>query len=124
MCKDFNEIDIESHGKNSFVYADPLYLIACATYNEQNAWTENNEKSLLAYLDNLDKKSIKFALSNVLESKGKENKILKEWLELNKDKYFTIHLNSSYSNCNYQTKNKDCITDEVLIINYKGEENV
>lgn len=123
LCKDFNEINIEDYDKNSFVYADPPYLIACATYNEQNAWNENNERSLLTYLDKLDKKGIKFALSNILESKGKENKILKEWLEINKDKYFTIHLNSSYSNCNYQKKNKDYITDEVLIINYKGVNN-
>lgn len=123
LCKDFNDINIEDYGENSFVYADPPYLIACATYNEQNAWNENNEKSLLDLLDKLDKKGIKFALSNILQSKGKENKILKEWLEINKDKYYTIHLNNSYSNCNYQTKNKDCITDEVLIINYKGVNN-
>lgn len=121
VCDDYKNIDIESFGKDSFVYADPPYLISCATYNEQGAWNEEKEKDLLNYLDELDKKGIKFALSNVLESKGKENKILKSWLKENKNKYNVIHLDRDYSNCNYQTKNKDSKSDEVLIINYKGE---
>ena len=120
MCKDFRSIDVSKFGEGIFVYADPPYLISCATYNEQNAWNEDSERSLLDYLDQLDKNGIRFALSNVLESKGKENKILKDWLDKNRDKYFTIHLNNSYSNCNYQTKNRDSTTDEVLIVNYKG----
>ena len=33
---------------------DPPYLITCATYNEQNDWTEQDERDLLAYLDRVD----------------------------------------------------------------------
>lgn len=117
-CQDFRNFDIETLTENDFVYADPPYLITCATYNEQGGWTENDEKDLLAFLDNLNENRIKFALSNVLSSKGKENKILQAWLEKNDNHYRAIHLNYSYSNSNYQTKNKTQSSDEVLIVNY------
>jgi len=91
-------------------------LITCATYNEKNAWNEQCERDLLAVLDNLDKRKIRFALSNVLTSKGKTNTILAEWLK-NRD-YRVIHLNYSYSNSNYHTKDKVTSADEVLIVNY------
>lgn len=117
-CKDFREFDISQLKENDFVYADPPYLITCATYNEQGGWKEAEEKDLLAFLDELHSKKLRFALSNVLRSKGKENKILMEWLEKNNDKYTIIPLNYSYSNSNYQTKDKTSVSEEVLIINY------
>lgn len=123
ICDDYKNIDIENFGKDTFVYADPPYLITCATYNEQGAWNEEKEKELLEYLDELDKKGIRFALSNVLETKGKENKILKTWLNNNKNRYNVIHLDRDYSNCNYQVKIKNGKSDEVLITNYKGDNN-
>lgn len=123
ICDDYKNIDIENFGKDTFVYADPPYLITCATYNEQGAWNEEKEKELLEYLDELDKKGIRFALSNVLETKGKENKILKTWLNNNKNRYNVIHLDRDYSNCNYQIKIKNGKSDEVLITNYKGDNN-
>jgi len=52
---------------------DPPYLITCSTYNEQGAWDEQSEKDLLAFLDKAHIKGVRFALSNVLKSKGKEN---------------------------------------------------
>ena len=60
----------------------------------------------------------RISLSNVLQSKGKENKILQTWLEKNVNRYRAIHLNYSYSNSNYQTKDKTQSSDEVLIVNY------
>ena len=93
-------------------------MITCATYNEQGGWNESTEKDLLAFLDELNNKHIRFALSNVLRSKGKENKILIEWLEKKADNYTVIPLNYSYSNSNYQTKDKTSASEEVLIINY------
>lgn len=117
-CMDFRELDLDLFSRNDFIYADPPYLITCATYNEQDRWNENDEKDLLTYLDAANKKGIKFALSNVLTSKGKENLILIEWLNRNKDKCTVHHLNYSYSNSNYHTKDKITISDEVLITNY------
>ena len=117
-CFDFRDFKIENLNENDFVYADPPYLITCATYNEQGGWTEKDEYDLLAFLDNLSKNRIKFALSNVLSSKGKENKILKAWIERNVNRYRVIHLNYNYANSNYQTKDKTKSSDEVLIVNY------
>lgn len=102
---------------NCFVYADPPYLITCASYNEQNGWIEKDEMDLLRFLDDLNSKKIKFALSNVLANKNKENSILIEWL--NKNNYKVNRLNYSYNNSNYHSKHKQSKTDEVLITNYE-----
>ncbi|ONI45251.1 DNA adenine methylase [Candidatus Epulonipiscioides gigas] len=118
VCKDFKKINIEDYEKDTFVYADPPYLITCATYNEQGGWTEQSEKDLLAYLDNVHNKGYRFALSNVFESKGKRNEILINWAEKNKDKYRIIDLDFNYSNSNYQTKDRTNSSREVLIVNY------
>ena len=112
---DFNKIKIDMLGENDFVYCDPPYLVTCASYNEQDGWNETKERELLELLDNLNAKGIKFALSNVLENKGKTNEILKVWTE----KYNVHYLNYSYSNCNYHAKDKsENSTVEVLITNY------
>ena len=117
-CYDFRELPNEEWDEKTFVYADPPYLITCATYNEQDGWNETLEKELLAYLDKLNERGIRFALSNVLRSKGKENSILIDWVNRNRDKYRVIYLDYSYSNSNYQVKDKTSKTDEVLIVNY------
>jgi adenine-specific DNA-methyltransferase len=114
LCKDFREFDTATLTENSLVYCDPPYLITCATYNEQGGWCEQDEKDLLAFLDVLNEQKIRFALSNVLTNKGKRNDILAEWAQ----RYRVIHLNHSYANSNYQTKDKTKSADEVLIINY------
>jgi adenine-specific DNA-methyltransferase len=113
---DFKKFDISSLTKDSFVYCDPPYLITCASYNEKDGWTEKEEKGLLKFLDFVDAKGIKFALSNVLRSKGKENSILIEWV--NQRTYKIINLNKSYANSNYHTKDKTGNSEEVLIVNY------
>ena len=115
--EDFREVLIDNLDENSFVYVDPPYLITTATYNESSGWTEDDEKDLLSLLEKLDRKNIKFALSNVLECKGKENSILKEWLNRN-NRFKTIFLNYSYANSNYHKKDKESITKEILVINY------
>lgn len=115
-CEDFRKLDTSELSENSLVYCDPPYLISCATYNEQGRWNEQSERDLLAVLDTLNQRNIKFALSNVLSSKGKTNRILTEWIA--QRNYRVIHLNHSYSNSNYHTKDKTDSTDEVLIVNY------
>lgn len=117
-CMDFRKFDINDLKNNDFVYADPPYLITCATYNEQDGWNENLEKELLNFLDELNSRSIRFALSNVLRSKGKENEILKKWLEMNSNIYKAIPLKYNYSNSNYHIKDKAAVSEEVLIVNY------
>lgn len=78
-CLDFRKFDLEKLNDKSFIYADPPYLITCATYNESGGWGIEDEKDLLNFLDKAAEKGIRFALSNVLRSKGKENKILIDW---------------------------------------------
>ena len=91
-------------------------MITCATYNEQDGWTEKDEHDLLAYLEELDRRGIRFALSNVLESKGKKNNILSNWIDKNK-KFKAIALDYDYSNSNYHTQ-RSGVTKEDLVVNY------
>ena len=110
--KDFREIDIK---RDDFIYADPPYLITNASYNENGGWSEQDEKELYSYLDNANKNSVKFALSNVIIHKGKENKILKQWAS----KYNLYVLDYNYNNSNYHSKAKLSDTVEVLVTNYE-----
>lgn len=114
LNKDFRSLKVDKLGINDFVYCDPPYLITCATYNEKNGWNQECEEDLLKLLDELNTKKIKFALSNVLYSKGKTNDLLIGWSK----KYNVHHLDYTYQNCNYHTKDKTNKSDEVLITNY------
>lgn len=119
----FEKFDFFQLSKDDFVYCDPPYLITTGSYNDGKrgfkGWTEKEEIELLNILDNLDKQNIKFALSNVIEHKGKENCLLKDWLSKNRA-YTLRYLNKDYSNSNYQTKDRDKKASvEVLITNYK-----
>lgn len=53
-------------------------------------------------------------LNRLIEGKGKENTILKEWA-----KGYTVHyLDHTYSNCSYHKKDKQSKDIEVFITNY------
>lgn len=79
---DFENFDFSGLSHNDFVYCDPPYLITTGTYNDGKrgfkGWSAKEELSLLRLLDNLSERQIKFALSNVVEHKGKSNDILKK----------------------------------------------
>ena len=106
----FNEFDFSILNQNDFVYCDPPYLNATATYNENGGWSFDNEEELLSILDSLNERKIRFALSNNLKY---NNELLTAW----KDKYNVNYINGDYSNCNYHKidKSRDI---EVLITNY------
>lgn len=111
---DFRTFDLNTIPDNSFVYCDPPYLGSVATYNEQGAWTETDERDLLEMLDELNDKNVRFALSNNLKY---NNPYLDSW----KNKYNVRYLGTQYKNCNYHKKDKsDDI--EVLITNYSNLE--
>jgi DNA adenine methylase Dam len=112
--KDFQELKVNKLNFDDFVYCDPPYLITIAAYNERGGWNEK-EKILLHKLDEINDRGIKFALSNVLEHKGKTNDILLQW----SNKYIIHDLVKSYKNSNYQTNSRENKESrEVLIINY------
>lgn len=115
---DFEQFDLSPYGKKDFIYADPPYLITCATYNEQGGWNEDKEKALYTFLDKANNQGVRFALSNVLSSEGKENSLLQDWIKHNKNKYNVVHLEFNYSNSNYQKKDRNTGSDEVIIKNY------
>ena len=114
----FKDYDFSSLGAGDFVYCDPPYLISCGAYNDGKrgfeGWNADDDKKLFEILDMLDEQGVKFALSNVIEHKGKKNEALIEW----KKKYHTHRINFNYNNSNYQAKNKENKTVEVLITNY------
>ena len=103
---------------NSFVYADPPYLITTGPYERDYRckWTVSHEFELYSFLDKLNRQGIKFGMSNVLKHKGKTNDLLIDWA---KD-YNTHYLDMTYRNCNYQSyaMNDDKESQEVFITNY------
>lgn len=116
LSKEFDKVSIDNLGEKDFIYCDPPYLITTGSYNDGNRgfkdWKEEEELKLYKFLDNANEKNIKFALSNVIEHKGKENILLKEWSK----KYKIIYLDNDYSNSSYNTKKGK--SKEVLIVNY------
>ncbi len=124
--KSFENFDFSILKENDLVYCDPPYLITTGTYNDGKrgfkGWSEKEEIELLNILDDLESKNIKFALSNVIEHKGKENFLLKEWIS--KNNYKINYLDKNYANSNYQTKDRDKKSSiEVLVTNYEAPNN-
>lgn len=116
FSKDFSEMFekiIDRKNNNDFVYLDPPYSITTATYNAD--WGFEEDKKLFYFLDILSEYNIKWAMSNVLESNGKINILLKEWI--NKNNYIVDYLDFSYKNSNYKRK-RIGVDREILVRNY------
>ena len=117
---DFIQYDFSSLTSLDFVYADPPYLISTGSYNDGKrgfrGWGEDDERALLNLLAELDRRGVRFALSNVLDHKGRTNTILGTWVEQNG--YCVHDMSISYDNCNYHAKDKGSKTREVVITNY------
>ena len=114
--RDFRDVDITETPKDTIFYCDPPYLITQATYNENGGWSEKDEMDLLSFLDRVSESGRRFALSNVLEAKGRSNAILKEWVASSS---VNVHdLTMSYHNSNYQRSRASSTTLEVLVTNY------
>ena len=114
--EDFKKFKIDNLTSEDFCYFDPPYFLGHASYNENNNWTEKDEKDLLNYINKLNEKNIKFALSNVTQHRGEKNNILIDWAIENK--YNINYLDYNYNNSNYHSKSKLNVTEEVLITNY------
>lgn len=94
---------------NDLVYLDPPYLITFSEYNK--LWNEDSEIRLIDYLDELDSRGIRFAVSNVLWHRKRYNGTFNEWAQ----KYNVVKIKSNYISFNDNTE-KD--TYEVLVKNY------
>lgn len=113
---DFEKFDFSHYNASDLVYCDPPYLITTGSYNDGNRgfkdWNTKQERKLLDLLDDLYKKGVRFALSNVLSHKGETNEILVEWSK----KYKVHKLNYNYSNSSHNTAKGE--SEEVLITNF------
>lgn len=95
--------------ENDFIYLDPPYLITSSEYNK--FWIQKDDDELYSLLDEFTKKKIRFALSNVITYKGKENIKLLKWAK----KYNVYPVKSNY--INYHDNSIKSFS-EVLITNY------
>lgn len=94
-----------------FVYLDPPYNNSTAKYNL--SWTMQHEYNLYYFCDELNKRGIRFGLSNTVRNKGKLNHVLQEWMK----KYNVHHFEMDYGNCNYHRISKEP-SEEIFICNY------
>lgn len=101
-----NNID---YREDDFVYLDPPYLITFSEYNK--LWNEETERELLNLLDDLNKRDIKFAISNVTHYKGKVNNLFFEWSK----KFNSFPVKSNYISFNDNTVKN---FNEVLVTNF------
>ena len=102
----FSEIKFSA---NDFVYLDPPYLIAASEYNK--FWDQKSDSDLLNLIDNLNKKSVRFALSNVTHYNGSKNNALIKWMK----KYKIHKIKSNYISYHNNGKKK---IKEILVTNY------
>ncbi|BDU67397.1 MAG: hypothetical protein TYPL_0500 [Candidatus Tyloplasma litorale] len=115
--EDFIEEVLEEVGpENTIFYFDPPYLLSDATYNKN--WNTDEEKRLINCLIKLDEKGYKWVLSNVIESKGVENKELLKLIE--KLNLKEIEVNINYKNSNYQRRKYSNKDKEVIIKNFEN----
>jgi DNA adenine methylase len=114
FCQDFKKfLTAIDYQKNDLIYLDPPYLITFSEYNK--LWNEQTETDLLQTLDNLNKKNINFAVSNVTHYKGKENGQFIDWSK----KYNSYQIVSNYISYHDNTIKK---FNEVLVTNYMPDE--
>lgn len=95
--------------KSDLVYLDPPYLITFSEYNK--FWNEDTENELLNLLDEISRKDVKFAISNVTHYKGRTNDIFIKWAK----KYHTYSIKSNYISYHDNTIKS---FNEVLVTNY------
>lgn len=120
---DFRNFDISKFtDSHDFLYVDPPYLISDAAYNTgsrtlNSKWDIQDDIDLYNFLDKANEQGLKWAVSNVLSHKGKENVTLIEWSE----KYNIYDIFSDYSHAVHNKIKTTEPTIEVLITNYDND---
>ena len=106
-------------GEKDFVYLDPPYLITTGNYNDGNRgfvnWGIEQERDMYKLMDKLSRQGVRYALSNVIEHKGKKNELLKEYI--NTSNVRVHYLEYNYNNSSHNSKGTG--STEVLITNYE-----
>lgn len=106
---DFRFVKDLEFGKNDFLYFDPPYL---GTTQYKIRWDKKDECDLYETLDLLNKKSVRFALSNFEDGKNHTNEYLKEWCK----NYHIHYLSGGHENL--KNKRDYAPRQEILVTNY------
>lgn len=102
------------NSKKTLFYFDPPYYLSNATYNSN--WGEIEEKKLIDCLQELTDKGYMWCLSNVIESKGKINLLLNNFINKNSKKIkWKILSEINYKNSNYQRQTRNKKDIEILL---------
>ena len=109
----FENFDIDIIDETDFIYLDPPYLNTTATYNENNGWTINNEKTLYGFCEELNKRGLRFGMSNVFSQRGIDNLMLINWCNTNN---WNVHSFKKIKDSSCGKGNAK--TNEVFITNY------
>lgn len=108
---DYTQLNWQDYPKGTVFYFDPPYFITSAAYNDgkrgMKGWSINEEVELLNTLNHINELGYFFILSNVMEHKGKENILLKEWV-----------VENGYRVVDIGTSGWRYAKNEVLILNY------
>lgn len=112
--KDFRDLDYSILTQDDFVYFDPPYLITTSNYT--NGWSVQDEIDLYNLLRELDKRGIRFGLSNVLTNKNGTNKYLEEFIQ----DYKTYHLNIEYRTYLGEQEEDLIGSDELYVTNVES----
>ena len=109
--KDYKDFLCEiEFDENSYVYMDPPYLISGSEYNKY--WNEDEELRLCDFLDELNRRRIRFGITNLIHHKGKVNQIFLNWSR----KYIVYNIESNYISYNDNTIKVD--SKEIFVTNY------
>lgn len=114
----FTDLDLSNLDEADFVYLDPPYLITTGNYNDGNRgfvnWGEKQELAMYDLMTQLTKQGVRYALSNVVEHKGRINEYLKSFIDQSGAEVHYLDFN--YANSSHNTKRSESV--EVLVTNY------
>ena len=114
----FTDLDLSGLSSNDFVYLDPPYLITTGNYNDGNRgflnWGKTQERQMYQLMSQLTSQGVRWALSNVIQHKGKKNECLESFIHESNVK--VNHLDFHYNHSSHNTKGKG--SQEVLVTNY------
>ncbi|MBW1606460.1 DNA adenine methylase [Lactobacillus sp. Sy-1] len=102
-------VESQDFQTDDFVYFDPPYLISLSEYNKM--WNEDTDLRLFNLLDELNKRHVKWGMSNVISHKGNVNTPLMEWGK----SYNVYPIKSNYISKFDNTIKKD--TKEIYVTN-------
>lgn len=115
----FEDFNYSQLSQKDFVYLDPPYILTTGSYNDGNRgfrdWGITQETALYDVMKKLKERNIRFALSNVIEHKGKSHELLREFVD--SEGLYINDLDFHYNNSSYNKKNRNG-SREVLVTNY------